>query len=405
MTRRWFLGVDAGSRTHALCVIDADGTILGRYTSEHTVTACCEALANVVDQTGAEPGEIAVAIEVPRGALVDLFLERGCLVYAINPKQLDRFRDRYRAASPKDDQRDAWVLADALRTTVSAFRRVTVDAAWVITLRELSRLSDELEADLLRFTNRLREQLHRVAPALLTICPAADEAWLWSLLERAPADAERRQLTAESVHPLLKAHRVRRLTAAHVLAALRTRAFPLADGVIEATDRHIAALIPQIRAAYTARQACRADLKRTLEEAERAETQTEHRDVAILRSLPGVGMLTAATMLAEAWQPLHTRDYHRLRATAGVAPVTKQSGKTRFVTMRRACHRRLRRAMYHWARTSIVVDAGTSRYYRHLRSRGIPHGAATRRLGDRWLRILMAMLATQTMYQTVIVTT
>jgi Transposase/Transposase IS116/IS110/IS902 family len=398
MTRRWFVGVDVGNRTHALCAMDANGAIVGRYAAAHTVVSCGEVFTKVIEQTGAVPGEIAVAIEVPRGAVVDVFLERGCAVFAINPKQLDRFRDRYRAASPKDDQRDAWVLADALRTTESAFRRVTADAPWIITLRELSRLSDELEGDLLRFTNRLREQLYRVAPALLALCPGADAAWLWTLLEQAPTQAARLQLAPEAIAQLLKQHRVRRLAGADVAAALRAEAFPLADGVVDATDRHLAALLPQIRAAYSARQACRADLKRALEDGERAEEQTEHRDVAILRSLPGVGILTAATMLAEAWQPLCARDYHRLRATSGVAPVTKQSGKMRTVRMRRACHRRLRRALHHWARTSIVIDPGASRYYRSLRSRGIPHGSAQRRVGDRWLRILVAMLAAQTTY-------
>ena len=67
-------------------------------------------------------------------------LARGFAVYAINPKQLDRFRDRHTAAGAKDDRRDAHVLADSLRTDQPAFRRVHVEDPLVLQLRELARL-------------------------------------------------------------------------------------------------------------------------------------------------------------------------------------------------------------------------------------------------------------------------
>jgi len=48
-----------------------------------------------------------VAIEVPHGPVVDALIDRGFVVYAINPKQLDRLRDRFSVAGAKDDRRDA----------------------------------------------------------------------------------------------------------------------------------------------------------------------------------------------------------------------------------------------------------------------------------------------------------
>ena len=59
---------------------------------------------------------VAVGIEVPRGALVELLLERGAAVFALNPKQLDRFRDRFSVAGAKDDRLDARVLRSAVQT-------------------------------------------------------------------------------------------------------------------------------------------------------------------------------------------------------------------------------------------------------------------------------------------------
>ena len=89
------------------------------------------------------------------------------------------------------------------------------------------------------------------------------------------------------------------------------------------------------------------------------------------------------------------RDYATLRAHAGTAPVTKRSGKrVFFVHMRYACKRRLRQALYHWARTSIQHDAAARAYYDALRARGHSHARALRSVADRWLRILVAMLTT-----------
>src|SRR5262245_18682311 len=112
----WFVGVDWGSEWHHLCLVNAAGDVVGTRPVAHTAAGIHEALGWVRTLTGAHPTAIAVAIETPRGILVDTLLEQGFALFAINPKQLDRFRDRFSAAGAKDDARDAHVLGDALRT-------------------------------------------------------------------------------------------------------------------------------------------------------------------------------------------------------------------------------------------------------------------------------------------------
>jgi transposase len=73
---------------------------------------------------------------MPNGPVVEALLERRFRVHAINPKQLDRFRDRFTVAGAKDDRRDAHVLADSLRTDRHAFRQVSVDDPVIVELRE-----------------------------------------------------------------------------------------------------------------------------------------------------------------------------------------------------------------------------------------------------------------------------
>src|SRR5262249_54694974 len=105
-----------------------------------------------------------------------------------------------------------------------------------------------------------------------------------------------------------------------------------------------------------------------------------------------------AWLVAEAAQPLAEGDYQVLRTHGGVAPVTKQSGKRRQVMMRRGCNARLRHALYHMARVAMQRDAHFSSVYAALRAKGQRHGQALRTLGDRLLRILMAMLRNGTAY-------
>jgi transposase len=399
----WFVGVDAGHATHALCLLNADGDICGRRTVAHTADAVQEAVEWLGEQTAVPCAAIAIAIETPRGVLVDTLIERGFSVFALNPKQLDRFRDRFTTAGAKDDAEDAHALADGLRTDRRAFRRVRPDDARIIQLREVTHLREELLEEERRLANRLRDQLYRVDAPWLTLSPAADEPWLWTILADAPDPARWAQVPRRRIARALHVHHIRRYTADAVVDALRRPQLTVAAGVAEAVTMRIAALVPRLRLVHAQRMDAERHIDRCLERLATAPEgdgeSREHRDVEILQSLPGVGRMVTATMLAEATGALAERDYPSLRAQAGAAPVTKRSGKRLLlVRMRYACKTRLRQALYHWARTSIQRDAGARRYYDALRARGRTHARALRSVGDRWLRILIAMLKTRTLY-------
>jgi hypothetical protein len=160
-----YVGLDWGSDTHHVCALDAERHVRGQRRVEHSAPG----LAALADWLGTlapgHPEQIAVALEVPRGAIVDTLLARGLHVFVINPKQLDRFRDRYSMAGAKDDRRDAFVAADALRTDRWAFRRLEPDQPLIVQLRELTRLTEDLQQELTRLANRLRDQLLRFYPA------------------------------------------------------------------------------------------------------------------------------------------------------------------------------------------------------------------------------------------------
>jgi transposase len=399
MSYEWFVGIDWGSQQHQVCVLDRDRRRVGARAVDHDGASLAQLAAWLWTLSAGQPQRVSVAIEVPRGAIVEGLLERGFHVFAINPKQLDRFRDRHSVAGAKDDRRDAFVLADSVRTDRPSFRRLQLDEPHLILLRELSRAEEMLLEAFRRSANRLREQLHRFYPQMLQLCSAADEPWLWDLLELAPTPAHAMLLSEEQVQRVLKAHRIRRVKAPEGLACLQAPALPVAPGTADAAQAHCGFLLPCLRVLAEQLQACsqQADtLLRTMAD-EPGEGQSPS-DVTIVQSLPGVGRKITAWLFAEAAQPLAARDYQVLRTHGGVAPVTKQSGKRRQVVMRRGCNPRLRHALYHMARGAMQREAHFSSVYAALRAKGQRHGQALRNIGDRLLRILMAMLRHRTCY-------
>ncbi len=396
-----FVGIDWGCEKHRVCILDREGALIDQRWIEHSGSSLAELIEWLRNKTGMESASIAVAIEVPRGAIVETLAENNFAVFSINPKQLDRFRDRYSPAGAKDDRRDAWVLADSLRTALPCFHRVRIDEPALIRLRELSRLEDDLAQEQNRVNNQLREQLHRYFPQLLCCSPAVDEPWLWDLLESAPLPAKAARLSESKIDGILRRHRIRRLDAQQVKTVLSAPPLTLAVGTAEAASEHALLLLPRLRLLRQQRTDLAQRIELLLEELAAAEAEgetSEHRDAAILRSLPGVGRKIAATLLSEASQAIAERDYQALRCYAGTAPITRQSGKKIVIFMRKGCNERLRNALYHWARVSVVCDSTSKNRYAAMRAKGHSHGRALRGLADRWLAVLMSMLRHHSLY-------
>ena len=402
-----YVGIDWGWERHEICWQDAQGGVIERRAVAHDPAAVSAEIDRWIAAAGGVPAAVAVAIETSRGALVETLLERQLSVWAINPKQLDRFRDRFSAAGAKDDRRDALVLADAVRTDRRAFVRVELETAQRTVLREHSRLYELLVQQRVAASHRLREQWLRFYPQLLTLGDPS-EPWVWAVWELAPTPARAVGLRRARVQKLLSAYRIRRVPPAQVLTALRQPGFAVGPGTTEAAGAHVAVVIEQLRLLGRQMRHCQAQLQQLLEQCKRAEAAgaesdpgpaPRRGDVEIIDSLPGAGLIVTATLVSEAGRALSKRDLTTLRALCGSAPVTKRSGKSLLhITQRRACNPRLRNACHYMAQTALRCDALCHEQYRRLRAKGHSHGRALRGVADRLLRILIAALKAGTVY-------
>ena len=355
----WFVGVDWGSEKHQVCILDQHGTIVGERNFPHGGAGLAE-LGDWLLSVAGMATAVAVGIEVPHGPVVDSLIDRGFVVHAINPKQLDRLRDRFSVAGAKDDRRDGYVLADSVRTDRRLFRRLHVADPRLVELRAWSRLAEELTEERVRLGNRVHHELWRYYPQMTKLTDDIAASWFLELWAIAPTPAKARQLRKATVGQLLKQHRIRRIDAETVIRTLREPAIKVADGVAEAASVHMRSLIARLHVVNRELREAERQLDKICAEIGAAEAASgdglQRQDVMILKSMPGIGRINLAALLSEGSGPLSRRDYPALRTLCGAAPVTRRSGKSQVVIMRYAAHVRLRNTVYHWA----VLPASTT---------------------------------------------
>jgi transposase len=394
-----YVGVDWASATHYAYALDATGQKLDHRSFPHSGEGLADLVGWIRTTSGHEPSHIAVGIEVPHGPVVESLMDAGFLVHAINPKQLDRFRDRFTMAGAKDDRLDAFVLADSLRTDRRFYRFLEPMHSTIIELREWSRMTEDLSAERNRLANRFRHQLWRYFPQVIDLSEDWARGWILDLWDMIPTPAKARRVRTVTVERLLKRSRVKKWTAESLLAHLRTTPIAVAHGVTEACVAHCKILMARLRLVMEQMKAAMKQLERLcsavaeLPPATQAAPDTRC-DPDILRSLPGVGPIVLAALLSEGYDAVARRDVHALRALSGVVPVTRRSGKQYMVVMRQACPHRLRTAVYHWARVAVLHDFHSRNRYSAMRKRGHSHARALRSVGSRLIGVACAMLQT-----------
>jgi hypothetical protein len=295
-TFAWFVGIDWGSEKHQVCVLDQQGTVVGERSFPHSGAGLAELGDWLLTVAGAATA-VAVGIEVPHGPVVDSLIDRGFMVHSINPKQLDRLRDRFSVAGAKDDRRDGYVLADGVRTDRRLFRRLHVADPRLVELRAWSRLAEELREERVRLNNRVHHELWRYYPQMPKLTNDLAAPWFLELWTIAPTPAKARQLRKSTVEQLLKQHRIRRVDAETVIRTLREPAIKVAGGVAEAASVHMRSLIARLRVINRELQEADRQLDKictAIGEAEAVSGDSlQRQDIMILKSMPGSARSTS----------------------------------------------------------------------------------------------------------------
>lgn len=384
-------GLDWGSSEHATCVIDEQGRRVLQMQVPHTadgLTALLSALAKI-----APADQLPVAIERPSGLVVETLTEAGHPVVPIHPNALKACRPRYRAAGGKSDPGDAYILADVLRTDGHRLRPVHPHSDEARALRARVRTRDDLVAERVALANQLRALLESFWPGAARIFASVDSPIALAFLERYPTPGSAQRLGPKRLAAFLAQHAYcgRRRP-----EALLERLHKAPRGLAGEAEQEAKGQL--VRALVAVLEVLGREIKKLTAAVEHAVAQIPTGQ--ILMSLPRAGKVCAAQILAELGEdPRRFLSDDHLAAEAGVAPITHASGKSRAVTCRFACNKRLRRALTCFADNSRHESPWAHTVYTQARNRGCDHPHAVRILARAWVRVLWRCWRDATHYQ------
>jgi len=218
-------GIDWASADHAVCIVDAAGEVVSRFSIEHTAVGLRYLVQRLASARVTE-----VAIERGDGPVVDALLAAGLTVVVITPRQIKNLRSRYGSAGNKDDRFDAYVLADVLRTDRARLRPLTPDTPATVTLRQACRTRKDLVGHRVAVGNQLRAHLLSVFPAAAGLFCKLHSAISLAFLARSGLPGPGRLAVRKTAGRLAESRQLQRphqpgrpLPAADVRAARRHR--------------------------------------------------------------------------------------------------------------------------------------------------------------------------------------
>ena len=387
-----FVGHDWAEAHHDVHVEDDQGRRLARARVPEGVEGVArfhELVAGLVE----DPADVVVATETDRGLFVAALVAAGYTVLAVNPMKTSRYRERHSTSGAKSDPGDAKVLAELARTDAHNHRPITGDSDQAEAVKVLARAHQSLVWTRQRQVNQLRSTLREYYPAALEAFPELGSGEARAVLTVAPTPALGRHLSQSKIAAALRrGGRQRRIEerATEIQAALRADQLEAPAAVAEAMGASVRALVAVV-------DTLAVEISRI--EAELADRFDQHPDAKIILSLPGLGMILGARVLAEFGDdPERYADAKSRKNYAGTSPITRASGKSRVVLARYARNRRLADACYLWAFASLTASPGCRAFYDQRRTAGDTHNRALRALANRLVGILHGCLRHHTPY-------
>jgi transposase len=373
-----FAGIDWGGEHHQLCVVDKTG----RRQTQVRVTHDVAGLGDLDGELRRFGERLPIAVERSEGLLVEHLQAIGHVVFPVSPRIAARARERYKVASVKDDRFDAFVLADTLRHEHGHWRPLAVPSPLLAEIKALTRDRDRLLETQQAVEHQLRMILEAYHPAPVRLFSSVDRQITLSFVLDYPTPAVASRVKATRMAGFLTRHHYTGRVSAQVLAdRMRAHLLTASPGTVagrsfsaQTFSRLLQLLNTQLAEFDDAIGAAIAD----------------HPDAPIFASFPGVGPVTTAVLLAEIGED--RQRYPRdtvLLAEAGLAPVTRSSGRSRSVRFRYAANTRLREAAMWWAHNSMKESAWAAAAFRDARDhRGQRYHRALRGLSARWMRVL-----------------
>ncbi len=380
-----FGGIDVGSESHHVIILDGDGKVLYDRTVTHSFREFRDVIGKFRELEEKEQGEIAFAIEGKNGygAPFDrILLESGFKLYNVDNLKLRRFRDVF-GAEWRNDRRDAKMLAKMLKlkdhmdVEEKAFIEVEKTSAVNEKLRILSRHQQSLIDENTRIQNRLRKRLLEVCPDILEFGDTNSKKLL-RLLKKYPDFRGYKKITHGA---LLKIDSIGKQTAASMVEGLRD---------IQYVEELAGIYKPIISSC------CRRllELKEEIEmlDKELEETGQKSAEVMQLKSIMGVGTKLSSRLMGEIGDIKRFDRESQLAVYCGIACIDDDSGKSKKTKAVYKANRICKTTMIDIAGCTIRYVPESKTYYDKKKAEGKDHNHALRCLARQLIKVIFKML-------------
>lgn len=380
---RIYVGIDWADDHHDVHVTDDTATVRGRFTILNSYEGI-EELKRRLGESSDAPGDVLVAVESHQGLAIYALVEAGYQVYPVNPKAMNRYRDRYRMSSSKSDPKDAMVLANILRTDLHLYKPLPKETAADTRLRQLTRAHRSMVQQKVKLMNQLTAQLKSYYPAALRLFSKLDQEITLSFLEVYPTPEEASAASPGEFRDFFEKQGYTCPSKVPGMYDCLQRPALKAPRELEGVHKTVVlSLVSVLRSLLT-------EIKKL--DKQIGDEFKQNPGHEIFASLPA-GEVTAARLNAELGSDsgrYPSREY--IQTAAGTAPVTRRSGKSIVIFFRWQCNKHLRAAFQDLARGSVTRCAWARDYFVRQMKLGHKASRAYRALANRWAAIIWKML-------------
>lgn len=376
-----YIGIDWSENKHDIEFQDEQGKHLFQMVIPHNLDGFLR-LEATRQKLEIATRECVVGMETAHNLLIDFLWDRGYeQIYVLPPSQVKSSQGRRQQSGARSDPKDAELIAEMIRTDRHRLYPWQPGSALLQEMRAKLKLTSYLTRAVVQMTNRLRAVLLRYYPASLQVFRDLDTKIALAFIETFPSPKMAQELSwpAFVEFACQQGYPQRKLLPA-AYARLQTPQPEPTAATLQAYQGEAVLLARLARELVEAKKQALRELQQLYE---------QHPDREIYDSLPQAGPLISAGLLVKFGEDrLRFPNAALVQALAGTCPITRQSGRSRRVSFRRACDNEFRYLTQAWARLSIKASPWAADYFQRIRPHCSSDSHAYRCLANRWLNIV-----------------
>lgn len=379
----YIVGIDIGKNHHEASIVSPEGKQIGRSLRFATTHKGADSLMSFIFKNiGNSPCVFGMEATVHYWYPIYSFLKaKGYTIYVINPIQSDSLRKMY-IRQTKNDSIDSFLIAEVIR--FGQFGTTSMADENILAMRQLCRYRDSVISSRTEIKLRIGTIMEQIFPEYEKQFSSLWVSTSMGILEKYLTPENIENAPIDELFEIIKDKSHNRLT--------RAKAISIKDAAADTFGIKIA------------QDAFSFQLKQLIDRMNFLDKQIEALDCQILEyyekfdcylhTIPGIGMIAAATILAEIGDINRFKSSSALVAFAGIDPTVRQSGE--FSSTHNHMSKRgspyLRHAIFLAATTCSFHNIPLNAYYKKKREQGKHHLTATGAVARKLTTVIYAVL-------------